>query len=116
MDKDIAPILCTKIDGKAGDWPSESFVQLFRIARECVQKISLRPEMTQVRANYGFFLPQHSLSSIHSHPFPLIHSLSSIPSHPFPLILHSVQVYNKLEALMTKSAQEYAEFTKKSER
>eukprot|EP00731_Ephydatia_muelleri_P015627 Em0009g51a len=72
MDKDIAPILCTKIDGKAGDWPSESFVQLFRIARECVQKISLRPEMTQV--------------------------------------------YNKLEALMTKSAQEYAEFTKKSER
>lgn len=43
MDKDIGPVLCTKIDGKAGDWPSASFIQLFRIARECVQKIHLRP-------------------------------------------------------------------------
>ena len=55
MDKDIAAILCTKMDEKAGNWPSESFVQLFRIARECVQKISLRPEMTEVRANNGLF-------------------------------------------------------------
>lgn len=51
MDKAIAPILCTKIDGKAGDWPSESFVRLFLIARKCVQKIQLRPEMTQVRGS-----------------------------------------------------------------
>ena len=49
MDKDIAPILCTKIDEHAGDWPSKSFVELFRIARECVKKMSQRPEMADVR-------------------------------------------------------------------
>ena len=49
MDKDIAPILCTKIDEWAGDWPSDSFIELFRIARECVNaKMYSRPEMTEV--------------------------------------------------------------------
>ena len=58
MEKDMDAILCTKIDEHAGDWPSDSFIQLFRIARECVQHdLSQRPEMADVRlARESLFL------------------------------------------------------------
>ena len=50
MDKDISNILCTKVDEHAGDWPSESFLELFRIAKKCVEpKMSQRPEIDDVR-------------------------------------------------------------------
>ena len=49
MDKDISNILCTKVDEHAGDWPSESFLELFRIAKKCVEpKMSARPEINDV--------------------------------------------------------------------
>ena len=49
MDKDISNILCTKVDEHAGDWPSESFLELFRIAKKCVEpKMSIRPEIDEV--------------------------------------------------------------------
>lgn len=49
MDKDISNILCTKVDEHAGDWPSESFLELFRIAKKCVEpKMSQRPEIDDV--------------------------------------------------------------------
>ena len=49
MDKDISNILCTKVDEHAGDWPSESFLELFRIAKKCVEpKMSVRPEINDV--------------------------------------------------------------------
>ena len=49
MDKDISNILCTKVDEHAGDWPSESFLGLFRIAKKCVEpKMSARPEIDAV--------------------------------------------------------------------
>ncbi len=49
MDKDISNILCTKVDEHAGDWPSESFLELFRIAKKCVEpKMSIRPEIDDV--------------------------------------------------------------------
>ena len=51
MDKDISNILCTKVDEHAGDWPSESFLELFRIAKKCVEpKMSQRPEIDDVSA------------------------------------------------------------------
>ena len=58
MDKDISNILCTKVDEHAGDWPSESFLELFRIAKKCVEpKMSIRPEIDEVsgRAIVSFF-------------------------------------------------------------
>ena len=58
MDKDISNILCTKVDEHAGDWPSESFLELFRIAKKCVEpKMSIRPEIHEVsgRAIVSFF-------------------------------------------------------------
>ena len=49
MDTDIPQILCSKIDEHAGAWPSESFVNLFRIARKCVEpKVHHRPEINEV--------------------------------------------------------------------
>ena len=42
MDLDLANVLCAKVDEHAGDWPSQSFVDLFLIANQCVQ-----PKMTQ---------------------------------------------------------------------
>ena len=49
MDKNEPQVLCTKIDKHAGDWPSDSFLELFHIARECVNsKMYTRPEMTEV--------------------------------------------------------------------
>lgn len=54
MDKDISNILCTKVDEHAGDWPSESFLELFRIAKKCVEpKMSLRPEIDDVSATFA---------------------------------------------------------------
>ncbi len=50
MDKGLGNILCTKIDEHAGDWPSESFIDFFRIAKQCVEpKMTLRPEIAGVR-------------------------------------------------------------------
>ena len=49
MDRDIGNILCTKVDEHAGDWLSESFLELFRIAKKCVEpKMSVRPEIDDV--------------------------------------------------------------------
>ena len=49
MDKGISNILCTKVDEHAGDWPSESFLGLFRIAKKCVEpKMTVRPEIDEV--------------------------------------------------------------------
>ena len=42
-------LLCTHIDEHAGSWPSASFIDLFEIARGCVEpKMAHRPEMAAV--------------------------------------------------------------------
>ena len=42
-------ILCTKVDKYAGNWPSDSFVELFRVAKVCVEpKLKSRPEIAEV--------------------------------------------------------------------
>lgn len=49
MDSNDASILCTKVDPNAGDWPSSAFVELFRIAKKCVEpKLVHRPEIAEV--------------------------------------------------------------------
>ena len=49
MDKNDASILCTKVDPNAGDWPSSAFVELFRIAKKCVEpKLVHRSEIAEV--------------------------------------------------------------------
>ena len=49
MDKANPAILCTKVDEHAGDWPSNSFVELFKIAKRCVEpKLGPRPEIADV--------------------------------------------------------------------
>lgn len=60
MDKDISNILCTKVDEHAGDWPSESFLELFRIAKKCVEpKMSQRPEIDDVSAEIIVYRNQY---------------------------------------------------------
>lgn len=55
MDKGLANILCTKIDQYAGDWPSDSFVEFFRIAKKCVEpKMHQRPEIAQVCVHQSY--------------------------------------------------------------
>ncbi len=50
MEEDRPNILCTKVDQHAGDWPSSSFLQLFRIAKQLVEpKYTKRPEIKDVR-------------------------------------------------------------------
>ena len=64
MDKDISNILCTKVDEHAGDWPSESFLGLFRIAKKCVEpKMSARPEIDTVCSQ------SHGLSIVQCHKY-----------------------------------------------
>ena len=73
LENDIAPILVAKIDGRAGDWPSESCIELFRIARECLNsKMNARPEITEVTV-------KHKISSndLPPHTLPLMTSLLS---------------------------------------
>ena len=49
MDLGLANVLCAKVDEHAGDWPSQSFVDLFHIANKCVQpKMSERAEVAEV--------------------------------------------------------------------
>eukprot|EP00731_Ephydatia_muelleri_P017171 Em0010g269a len=49
LDKGNGSILCTKLDGTAGNWPSESFIELFVIAHQCLNaKMYARPEMAEV--------------------------------------------------------------------
>ena len=49
MEDDRPNILCTKVDEHAGDWPSSSFLQLFRLAKQFVEpKFSKRPEIKEV--------------------------------------------------------------------
>lgn len=49
MEEDRPNILCTKVDQHAGDWPSTSFLQLFRIAKLLVEpKYTKRPEIKDV--------------------------------------------------------------------
>ena len=49
MDLGLANVLCAKVDEHAGDWPSQSFVDLFHIANRCVQpKMSERAEVAEV--------------------------------------------------------------------
>lgn len=50
MEEDRPNILCTKVDRHAGNWPSETFLELFRVAKKCVEpKLPLRPEIAEVR-------------------------------------------------------------------
>lgn len=52
MEEDRKNILCTKIDPNAGNWPSDAFVELFRVAKRCVEpKLPLRPEIAEVSYN-----------------------------------------------------------------
>eukprot|EP00731_Ephydatia_muelleri_P017175 Em0010g273a len=49
LDKGNGSILCTKIDCTSGNWPSESFMELFVIAHQCLNsKMYARPEMAEV--------------------------------------------------------------------
>lgn len=49
MDKGDPAVLCLKVDVHAGDWPSDSFVKLFNIAKGCVESSMVpRPEMNKV--------------------------------------------------------------------
>jgi len=49
MDSGLANILCARVDEHAGDWPSQSFVDLFLIANQCVQpKMTQRAEVAEV--------------------------------------------------------------------
>ena len=49
MDLGLSNVLCAKVDEHAGDWPSQSFVDLFHIANKCVQpKMSERAEVAEV--------------------------------------------------------------------
>lgn len=49
MEEDRPNILCTKVDKHAGNWPSESFLELFRVAKKCVEpKLPQRPEIAEV--------------------------------------------------------------------
>ncbi len=49
MDTATPAILCTRVDEHAGDWPSDSFVGLFKIAKKCVEsKLAPRPEIADV--------------------------------------------------------------------
>ena len=48
MEEDRTNILCTKIDPNAGNWPSSAFVELFRVAKKCVEpKLVSRPEIAE---------------------------------------------------------------------
>jgi len=49
MDSGLANILCARVDEHAGDWPSQSVVDLFRSANQCVQpKMTQRAEVAEV--------------------------------------------------------------------
>ena len=57
MEQDRPNILCTKIDKHSGNWPTDSFVGLFRVAKRCVEPaLKERPEISEVRDN--FVLPR----------------------------------------------------------
>ncbi len=57
MDTATPAILCTRVDEHAGDWPSESFVGLFKIASKCVEsKLTARPEIAEVRNTYLLYI------------------------------------------------------------
>jgi len=50
MEEDRPNILCTKVDSHAGNWPSDAFLGLFRVAKRCVEpKLASRPEIAEVR-------------------------------------------------------------------
>lgn len=52
MEQGVVAVLCTKIDGQAGDWPSESFLRLFNTAKKCVEpKMTPRPEVADVSSH-----------------------------------------------------------------
>ena len=49
MEDDRPNILCTKVDEHAGNWPSFSFFQLFRIAKQFLEpKFLKRPDIKDV--------------------------------------------------------------------
>ena len=49
MEENKPHILCTKVDSHAGNWPSSSFLELFQVAKECVEgKYHKRPEIAEV--------------------------------------------------------------------
>ena len=53
MELGVTNVLCAKVDEHAGDWPSQSFVDLFRIAYECLKpKMAQRAEVVEVRLLY----------------------------------------------------------------
>ena len=50
MELGLNSVLCTKVDVHAGDWPSQSFLGLFRIAGDCVKpKMVQRVEVIEVQ-------------------------------------------------------------------
>ena len=51
-------VLCGKVDEHAGDWPSQSFVDLFLIAKKCVEpKMVNRPEIAEVSYSGSYYIP-----------------------------------------------------------
>ena len=88
LDKGNGSILCTKLDGTAGNWPSESFIELFVIAHQCLNaKMYARPEMAEVtvqQRSSSYILLPHTLPLMteSSHP----PSSNDLPPHILPLI------------------------------
>jgi len=49
MELGLMNVLCAKVDEYAGDWPSQSFTDLFCIANKCVQpKITQKAEVAEI--------------------------------------------------------------------
>ena len=54
MEEDRPNILCTKVDPFAGNWPSSAFIELFHVAKKCVEpKLQSRPEIAEVQCVHG---------------------------------------------------------------
>jgi hypothetical protein len=60
MEEDRRNILCTKVDPHAGNWPSDAFIELFHIAKKCVEaRLKHRPEIAAVIS--GFIISVHTV-------------------------------------------------------
>lgn len=60
MEEDRPNILCTKVDEHAGNWPSTSFIELFHIAKRCVEpRQQHRPEIADVSLPHAVYTYIH---------------------------------------------------------
>ena len=132
MEKGISNVLCTKVDEHAGDWPSQSFLDLFFIARKCVEpKMVNRPEIAEVGWALGkMHLSLAAVPVYRNIACALAHSCHRCTCEILVLevvidnyclheaqhvtlyllaLFHLLQVYPELEQLVTKSAELYAE-------